>query len=325
MRHTLASALTLFFFAAPAAAQTAPATGPWLGLTLPSGSGSAPAVRVGARPARPVALPAGEAPSPAFNADTLKADVATIVGFARDARATKEIGSGQMWGRIAGFPSSDKTVEWSADQFRKAGITDVRIQPIAQDAKSALWLPLSWQVKLLADPAFGPGTADLLLESALPIGPSHIPGGTLTAPLVYVGAASPAVLNHIDVKGKIAVQLIVPSPVALNVPPLTVLSAPLLLSRICPAPSHVPDPAMLSVPPLTILSEVPLNVSVTPELIVSAPPIVPLVQLIALPPTLAVPDSVPPPNRKLSEVIVPLSAALPESRFVPAPVKLVPV
>ena len=32
----------------------------------------------------------------------------------------------------------------------------------------------------------------------------------MTAPLVYVGAASPAVLQHIDVKGKIAVQLIVP-------------------------------------------------------------------------------------------------------------------
>jgi hypothetical protein len=32
----------------------------------------------------------------------------------------------------------------------------------------------------------------------------------MTAPLIYVGTASPAVLQHIDVKGKIAVQLIVP-------------------------------------------------------------------------------------------------------------------
>ena len=62
----------------------------------------------------------------------------------------------------------------------------------------------------MADPAFGPGTTDLVLESALPVGPSQIAGGTLTAPLVYVGTASPAVLEHIDVKGKIAVQLIVP-------------------------------------------------------------------------------------------------------------------
>ena len=63
---------------------------------------------------------------------------------------------------------------------------------------------------LLGDPAFGPGTDDIVLESAMPVAPSNIPGGTLTAPLVYVGTASPAVLQHIDVKGKIAVQLVVP-------------------------------------------------------------------------------------------------------------------
>ena len=108
------------------------------------------------------------------------------------------------------FPVERQTVAWALDQFRKAGIADLRTQTIEQDAKSSLWLPLSWQVRLLADPAFGLGSADVILESALPVGPSNIPGGTLTAPLVYVGAASPAVLQHIDVKGKIAVQLIVP-------------------------------------------------------------------------------------------------------------------
>jgi hypothetical protein len=211
VRITLTFGLALLLSVTHASAQTAaPPKGPWLGLTLPAGPGVAPAVQVGARSARPVALPRGENPAPEFSAAALKADVQSIVRIAQDARVTKEVGSGQMWGRIAGFPSSDKTAAWAADQFRKAGIKDVRIQPIAQDEKSALWLPLSWQVKLLADPAFGPGTSDIVLESALPVGPSDIPGGTLTAPLVYVGAASPAVLNHIDVKGKIAVQLVVP-------------------------------------------------------------------------------------------------------------------
>ena len=186
-----------------------PTKGPWFGLTLPGGSAT-PAVQVGARPPRPMALPAGAAPAPEFDAVALKADVKTIVAFAQDARARKEMGSGQMWGRISGFPSSDRTVAWAADQFRQAGIKDVRIQPIAQDAGASLWLPLTWRVTLLADPAFGPGTTDLVLASALPVGPSQIAGGSLTAPLVYVGAASPAVLQHIDVKGKIAVQLIVP-------------------------------------------------------------------------------------------------------------------
>lgn len=210
MRITLAIGLTLLLAPAGTGAQTKPAATAWFGLALPSGANSGPAVQVGARPPRPVTLPLGESPAAEFNAATLKADVQAIVQFARDSRAAKEVGSGQMWGRIAGFPSSDKTVEWAAGQFRTAGIKDVRTQPIAQNASSALWLPLAWQVKLLADPAFGPGSSDLVLESALPVGPSDIPGGSMTAPLVYVGAASPAVLNHIDVKGKIAVQLIVP-------------------------------------------------------------------------------------------------------------------
>jgi hypothetical protein len=177
----------------------------WFGLALPPAT-PAPAVRVGARSPRP----ADTRITDELNGDAVKRDVATIVRFAQEARASKEVGNGQMWGRIAGFPSNDKTVAWSLDQFHRAGITDVRTQTITQDAKASLWLPLSWRVTLVGDPAFGEGTADVVLESALPVGPSTIPGGTLTAPLVYVGSASPAVLQHIDVKGKIAVQLVVP-------------------------------------------------------------------------------------------------------------------
>jgi hypothetical protein len=181
----------------------------WFGLTLPPVT-PAPAVKVGARPPVPTIRDKAAAVPAELLGATIKADVETIVGFARAARDAKEIGGGQMWGRIAGFPSSDRTVEWALGQFRQAGITDVRTQRITQDPKSSLWLPLSWRVTLLADPAFGDGTADVVLESALPVGPSAVPGGTMTAPLVYVGSASPAVLQHIDVKGKIAVQLVVP-------------------------------------------------------------------------------------------------------------------
>ena len=49
------------------------------------------------------------------------------------------------------------------------------MQPIAQDPKSELWLPRSWQVRLLADPAFGAGSSDVVLESALPVSPSRSP------------------------------------------------------------------------------------------------------------------------------------------------------
>jgi hypothetical protein len=215
MRHLVAAAV-LLCLASPVLGQdegprrttAARKDGPWFGVALPPGTGAAPAVKVGPRAVRPVTD--FDATSPEFAGSALKADVETIVGFARAAGRDKEIGTGQMWGRIAGFPSSDKTVAWAVDQFRKAGITDIRTQPIAQDEKSSLWLPLSWKVTLIGDAAFGAGSNDIVLASALPVGPSSIKGETMTAPLVYVGAASPAVLQHIDVKGKIAVQLIVP-------------------------------------------------------------------------------------------------------------------
>jgi hypothetical protein len=199
----LACAASLTFAQAPR--QTA-----WFGVPLPMAPGHEPAVIVGDRGVRPAVVPAGEERHTELAGAAIRADVDTIVGFSKESRATREIGAGQLWGRIAGFPSATKTVAWAAEQFRKAGIADVRVQSFGQDERASLWLPLSWDVRLLGDPAFGAGTADLVLQSAMPLQPSELPGGTLTAPLVYVGAASPAVTRHIDVKGKIAVQLIVP-------------------------------------------------------------------------------------------------------------------
>ena len=106
----------------------------WFGLVLPHPASATPAVKVGTRPARPAEAGPVDA---ALAGAAIKRDVATIVGFATAARASKEIGSGQMWGRIAGFASSDRTVEWALDQFRKAGIADIRTQTIEQDAKSS--------------------------------------------------------------------------------------------------------------------------------------------------------------------------------------------
>jgi hypothetical protein len=182
----------------------------WFGLPPPSPGGASPAVRVGARPPRPVSLPPGESPAPEFAGTAIKADVATIVNFSTQSRARKELGGDQMWGRVAGFPSATETVTWAAAEFRKAGIADVRVQPMAQTAGAGLWLPQSWRVTLLGDPAFGPGSADIVLDSALPVASSQVPGGSMTAPLVFVGSGQRSVVDHIDVKGKIAVLLVVP-------------------------------------------------------------------------------------------------------------------
>jgi len=192
-----------------AARQTRKA-GPWFGLTLPPAPGAEPAVIVGQRMPRPVNVPATAPSGLELSAQRLRADLTTIVGFSKESRASREVGSGQQWGRISGFPSGERTVEWAADQFRKAGIQDVRVQTVTQDPRAGFWLPLSWEVTLLGDPSFGAGTADVVLRSAIPVPPSDIPGGTLTAPLIYVGTASPSIIEHLDVKGKIAVQLTVP-------------------------------------------------------------------------------------------------------------------
>ncbi|HUR33979.1 MAG TPA: M28 family peptidase [Vicinamibacterales bacterium] len=184
--------------------------GPWFGIERPPAPGAEPAVVVGTRAPRPVRVPATAPAGREFEAAALRADLTTIVGFAEESRALKEIGSGQQWGRVSGFPSGAKTIDWAAAQFRQAGIADVRVQSIAQDARAAFWLPLSWEVTLLGDPAFGPGSSDIVLASAIPVPPSEIPGGTLTAPLVFVGGANPSLVEHLDVKGKIAVQLTIP-------------------------------------------------------------------------------------------------------------------
>ncbi len=182
----------------------------WFGTPLPPGLGEVPPVIIGDRGPVPVNVRPGDPTTPALQAASLRRDLATIVGFSRESRDTKEIGDGQLWGRIAGFPSSSRAIQWAVDEFRRAGIQNVELQSFDQDAGASMWLPLSWEIRLLGDPAFGVGSLDVVLESATPLSPSDIAGGSITAPLVYVGTASPAVLMHIDVRGKIAVQQITP-------------------------------------------------------------------------------------------------------------------
>src|SRR5262245_47669079 len=100
MRRQLVLAAAMLTAAWTALAQRPPESpGPWFGLTLPPKMSAAPAVRVGERPPRAVALPAGEVDAAEFRGAGLKADVDTIVGFARDSRSQREMGNGQMWGR----------------------------------------------------------------------------------------------------------------------------------------------------------------------------------------------------------------------------------
>ena len=185
-------------------------TKPWLGVPMPSAFGAERAVIVGTRPPRPFATPANEPSDADLSGERIRKDLERIVEFSNDSRRRRELGSDQIWGRVTGFQSSMATIDWAAAQLRAAGIANVKLQPIAQEPQASFWLPQTWEVRLLADPTLGPGTRDIVLESAIPVPPSMLPGEGLTAPLVYVGTGSPAVIANMDVKGKIAVQLTIP-------------------------------------------------------------------------------------------------------------------
>lgn len=196
--------------ASAGAAQEPAGDGAWFGVPLPPGRGEVPAVVVGERGPAPAAVPAGEEGRRELWGEMIWRDLEAIVGFSRASRSSREIGEGQLWGRVSGFPSGLATVEWMAGRFREAGVADVEVQPFRQEGDASFWLPLAWEVRLLADPSFGPGTEDVVLESAMPLSPSDLPGGTIVAPVVYVGTARGAELAHVDVRGKIAVQEVVP-------------------------------------------------------------------------------------------------------------------
>ncbi len=198
---------------------------PWFGVMLPPGFAPHALQVINARAAAPAVVPQGESQYRELAGSAIQADLETIVGFSRESEETAEVGEGQIWGRITGFPSGSKTIEWAVNEFRAAGISDVQLQPFDQEADASIWLPLSWEVRLIGDPAFGTGSKDVVLESAMPLSAGDLmggslaeggltegalTGGSLTAPLVYVGTGSPAELAHIDVRGRVAVQKAIP-------------------------------------------------------------------------------------------------------------------
>ena len=192
-------------------AQTPVAEAAWFDVPLPPGFEPhvAPAV-IGDRGPSPAIVPPGEGEYLDLAGAAIRADLETIVQFSKESRERREIGSGQLWGRITGFRSSRETIAWAAEQFRAAGIEDVELQPFDQALDAAFWLPLSWELRLVGDPAFGRRSEDVVLSTAMPLSPSELPVEGLTAPLVHVGTASAAELMHIDVRGAVAVQHVTP-------------------------------------------------------------------------------------------------------------------
>jgi hypothetical protein len=142
-----------------------------------------------------------------LDAAALKADQKKIIGFSLESLG----GGDKLWGRRAGTAAFMHTIEWTVNAFKAAGLNDAQGETYA--VSTPMWVPKSWQVQVVGDAAFGAGTRTVTLQSAFPQpGGVSIPGGSLTAPVIYVGHGTDADLAGRDVKGKIAVLRVRPEP-----------------------------------------------------------------------------------------------------------------
>jgi hypothetical protein len=174
----------------------------WFGLVPPVALINPTVTPLAAIPA-PV-VPAGEGEGRGvLSGARIHTVVERVVGIAQDMRQQ----GNQMWGRISGFPSEAHTAEWLADEFEAASLQGVKVQ--IYPATGDFWWPKTWEARVLADPAFGNQTIDVKLVSAIPVSRSSITGGTLEAPVIFVGEAGEVSVE--GVSGKIAIQHTRPS------------------------------------------------------------------------------------------------------------------
>ncbi|HJZ70247.1 MAG TPA: M28 family peptidase [Vicinamibacterales bacterium] len=130
-----------------------------------------------------------------------------IVDFSLESLAAGDT----VWGRRAATPAFMHTIEWTVNAFTTAGLESAAVE--SYPVQGSMWVPQSWRVQVVGDPAFGAGTETVTLQSAFPQpGGATIPGGSLTAPVVYVGRGTDADLAGRDVAGKIAVVHVRPEP-----------------------------------------------------------------------------------------------------------------
>ena len=207
-------------------AQESGSARPWFGVSPPPGLGDPhrPVVGMtGIEPA-PASMPSGEEATRDLDGRRIRSYLETIVGFSKQSRATGD----RVWGRVTGFPAAAATIQWVADEFRAAGLDNVEVQEYQGSGER--WWSRSWEVRLLGDSLFGPRSEDVILESALPTGGSHIARGTLTAPLVYVGSIN-GETPRVPVIGKVAVQTLRPASGAYSERTQTRESAQALMGR----------------------------------------------------------------------------------------------
>jgi hypothetical protein len=98
----------------------------WFGLALPPGLGDPhkPVVNVAGVTPPAAIVPPGEGSAPEFAGAAIRKDLESIVGFSKESRAA----GNRVWGRVTGFPSAVGVANWTAQQFKSAGLGNVEVQ-----------------------------------------------------------------------------------------------------------------------------------------------------------------------------------------------------
>lgn len=194
----------------PAGRSTRRVDGPWFGVPLPPGPEADAAVLVGSRAPRPVAWPADpatpEVPAVDRPACRPRDHRRLLEGEAAPPARSAPASCGDAWlGCCCSTPPRSGRPAVARRWYRRRACSQWR-----RTRQPACGCRRPWRVALRGEAAFGAGSADVLLASAIPVVPTTLPNGPIEAPLVWVGSGGAAVLPHLDVRGRIAVQLTVP-------------------------------------------------------------------------------------------------------------------
>ncbi len=149
------------------------------------------------------ALPAGQQAYADLDASRIKGYVRELAGIALQSQAE----GNQYWGRITGTEYDHQTTDWVAEQFRRLGLEEVRLQRFDLPTQ---WYPTSWRVSVT-----GAGTT-IQLQTAYPWWGSRNIEGTLQLEPVWVGLGTPADFLGRDVRGKAVFVYSFPTPGGLN-------------------------------------------------------------------------------------------------------------
>ena len=190
----------------PGATVAADAEKPWLGIKTPDVREQASAryrssYTDPAFPPLSLRLAASEDPYGDIRGENVYRYLAEIMELTVANRPEGE----RFWGRIAGSAAEWATADYIGKRFQELGLKDVHTEWVQGEEQ---WWPLAWDVTLLADTAYGPGTEDYPLRSAFPaiqLKTGALDVQNLEAELAFVGLGHPVDLVGRDLTGKIAV------------------------------------------------------------------------------------------------------------------------